>query len=137
MSRHYVPVARRAGHRCEYCLAPEAAANQPFQVEHIEPFGRGGTDDTENLALSCGSCNTFKSDKTDAFDPLQKDVVRLFNPRQDRWEIHFKIGRDGELVGQTATGRATIGLLRMNSVSQRIARRHWIRLGLYHAPPPR
>jgi hypothetical protein len=32
---HYQQVARRANHRCEYCHAPEAVFNFPFEVEHI------------------------------------------------------------------------------------------------------
>jgi len=35
MNRHYAGVAERAGHRCEYCHAPEAIFNLPFEVEHI------------------------------------------------------------------------------------------------------
>jgi hypothetical protein len=52
MNPHYSRAAERAGHRCEYCQAPEAIFNFPFEVEHILPPGRGGTDDESNLALS-------------------------------------------------------------------------------------
>ena len=37
MNPRYAPVAERAGHRCEYCRAPEAIFNFPFEVEHIVP----------------------------------------------------------------------------------------------------
>ncbi len=37
----------------------------------------------------------------------------------------------GELIGLTAIGRATLAALRMNSESQRAARRVWPRLGLF------
>ena len=37
MNDWYPLVAERAGHRCEYCLAPEAVFNFPFEVEHIFP----------------------------------------------------------------------------------------------------
>jgi len=30
MNPHYARVAQRAGHRCEYCRAPEAVFNFPF-----------------------------------------------------------------------------------------------------------
>lgn len=33
MNLHYTLVGRRAGHRCEYCHAPEAVFNFPFEVE--------------------------------------------------------------------------------------------------------
>jgi hypothetical protein len=32
MNPHYEVVALRAGHRCEYCHAPEAVFNFPFEV---------------------------------------------------------------------------------------------------------
>ena len=37
MNPQYAEVARRAGHRCEYCHAPEVIFNFPFEVEHILP----------------------------------------------------------------------------------------------------
>src|SRR5262249_45421276 len=49
----YPSIAGRAGHRCEYCRAPEAIFNFPFEVEHIIPVSRGGSDDPSNLAPSC------------------------------------------------------------------------------------
>jgi hypothetical protein len=40
--------------------------------------------------------------------------VRVFHPRQDDWDTHFE--RRGPLVlGRTETGRATVGLLKMNA----------------------
>ena len=38
MNPHYPEVALRAGHRCEYCYAPEAVFNLPLEVEHIVPL---------------------------------------------------------------------------------------------------
>jgi 5-methylcytosine-specific restriction endonuclease McrA len=57
MNRHYAAVAERARHRCEYCGAPEAVFNVPFEVEHIRPLVHGGSHVHDNLALSCRSCN--------------------------------------------------------------------------------
>jgi hypothetical protein len=58
--------------------------------------------------------------------------VRLFNPRQDRWEEHFQVDPDtGEIRGLTPVGYATVARLRMNSPAQQEARRLWIRLGLF------
>ncbi len=69
MNPHYSRVAERAGHRCEYCRAPEAIFNFAFEVEHIVPPSRGGTDDDSNRALSCRCCNVFKSDYLDGAIP--------------------------------------------------------------------
>jgi hypothetical protein len=127
-------VAERAAHRCEYCQAPEAIFNFPFEVEHIVPPGRGGTDDETNQALSCRSCNVFKTDYTEGIDPETGRLVPLFNPRQDRWVEHFRLDQTGAtLHGLTAIGRATISRLQMNGPAQLGARRQWMQLRLFPA----
>ena len=65
MNPRYALVAARAGHRCEYCQAPEAIFNFPFEVEHVVPPGKAGPDTEDNWALACRSCNLFKSDGLD------------------------------------------------------------------------
>lgn len=53
--------------------------------------------------------------------------VRLFDPRGDRWEDHFRADLDrAEIVGVTAIGRVTVELLAMNSPPQVSARSVWI-----------
>lgn len=69
MNRHYSAVALRAGHRCEYCRAPEAVFNFPFEVEHVVPVSRGGDDEETNWALACRACNLHKSAHVMAVDP--------------------------------------------------------------------
>ena len=83
MNPNYPVVAERAGHRCEYCHAPEAVFNIPFEVEHITPLTKDGSDEASNWALACRSCNLNKSNHTDGFDPVTQKRVRLFHPRQD------------------------------------------------------
>jgi hypothetical protein len=132
MNPYYVPVAQRAGHRCEYCRAPEVIFNFPFEVEHIIPPGKGGTGAQSNLALSCRSCNLFKADQTEAVDPETAKTVPLFNPRLERWGEHFALDKaTAMLVGLTSVGRASIHFLRMNRVTQLAARAQWMRLRLY------
>ena len=132
MNRRYAVVAERAGHRCEYCHAPEAIFNLPFEVEHIAPTSRGGPDDESNLALACRACNLFKSDQETGIDEATRVVVRLFHPRRDLWDEHFRVeSEDGALHGLTPLGRVTVACLRMNRAVQREARRSWMRLKLY------
>lgn len=132
MNPHYPNVARRAGHRCEYCHAPEAVFNFPFEVEHIRPTSRGGKDDETNLCLACRACNLRKSDRLVAFDELSGEEVPLFHPRQQRWDEHFRIDvESGELQGRTPTGRATIAGLDLNHPLQLLARQLWVRLRLF------
>ena len=89
MNLHYPLVARRAAHRCEYCHAPEVVFNLPFEVEHIQPQSQGGTNEQDNLALVCRSCNLFKSAHVSGFDDVTQATARLFNPRSDEWPDHF------------------------------------------------
>jgi 5-methylcytosine-specific restriction endonuclease McrA len=59
MSRPYIPVDvdRRvraaAGNRCGYCLSPQRLIMASLEVEHILPVARGGSDEEDNLWLSC------------------------------------------------------------------------------------
>jgi hypothetical protein len=131
MNRRYAEVAVRANHRCEYCQAPEAVFNLPFEVEHVLPLGSGGGHEFDNLALACRSCNVFKSNFTEAVDPGTNQTVSLFSPRCDPWDTHFKSLQSGEIVGLTPIGRATIDLLRLNTAVQISARLSWMRLGMY------
>jgi hypothetical protein len=132
MNRHYAAVAEHAGHRCEYCHAPEVIFNLPFEVEHIVPTSRDGPEDESNLALACRACNLYKSDQQSGVDEPTGKVVPLFHPRHDRWEEHFRVDpEDGSIQGLTPIGRVTVACLRMNRDVQREARRSWMRLELY------
>lgn len=133
MNPHYPQVATRAGYRCEYCHAPQAVFNVPFEVEHINPLAKGGHQDDSNRALACRSCNLNKSDRIDAVDPATTQRVRLFNPREDNWQDHFVFEPTStmQLQSKTPIGRATIEQLRMNSDLQLAARSQWLELGLF------
>ena len=132
MNPRYGTVADRALHRCEYCRAPEFLFNLPFEVEHVIPVSQGGQDDDSNLALACRSCNVHKGWSTTGVDPATGEVVRLFNPRVDRWSEHFCAeGATRRIDGISPVGRATVDRLRLNGGSQLLARKEWIRLGAY------
>lgn len=88
---------------------------EPFNVEHIIPVAHGGKTEERNLAWACAGCNYYKHDKVTGIDPLTGRVVRLFNPRRQRWPDHFAWDVDTTLMlGLTAVGRATIKTLRLN-----------------------
>ena len=132
MNPNYTDVANRANYRCEYCLAPERAFGFRFEIEHIQPRSRSGTDDVLNLALACRACNLRKGDAVTAPDAETQCDVRLFHPRQDRWNDHFRFeSRTYAIVGTTPIGRATIVRLGLNDAQRLIARRIWRRLQLY------
>jgi hypothetical protein len=132
MNPFYAAVAERANYRCEYCRAPEEAFNFPFEVEHIAPVSRGGSDDLDNLALSCRACNSYKSFFEVGHDNETQTQTSLFDPRRNVWEEHFQLNIEtAEIVGITVTGRATIRCLQMNLSRQRAARLRWMQFGLF------
>lgn len=132
MNQYYSEVAARANHHCEYCQAPELVFNFPFEVEHIIPISKQGSNETSNLALACRSCNLRKGSSISVISPNLNIEIRLFNPRNDHWHQHFLADPDSGVVnGITDIGKATVEKLFMNSASQLSARKLWIRLGLF------
>jgi HNH endonuclease len=126
----YEQVAERARHRCEYCLAPEELSNKEFQVEHISPRVRGGSEDLNNLALACIRCNLSKAAAQIAPDRESMQEITLFNPRTDDWSACFSFvlqpANERALIeGNNAVGRATVRRLRMNTVHAAGARWRW------------
>jgi hypothetical protein len=112
--------------------APEFVFNFPFEVEHILPQARGGSDDLNNLALACHACNLFKSDFETGQDEESQAEAALFHPRSDVWEQHFGVDVErAAIFGITPVGRATLARLQMNRPQQITARRRWIQLGLF------
>ena len=45
---------------CVYCGDKDG----PFEIDHVEPYVRGGQHSISNFALSCGPCNRAKGTKT-------------------------------------------------------------------------
>lgn len=105
-----------------------------MEIEHILPRARGGTNDEDNLWLSCSLCNTFKGVHTHGLDPATGRSVPLFNPRRQRWDDHFAWGDGGlRIVGLSECGRATTLVLRLNNTIAIAVRRAWIAAG-WHPP---
>jgi len=108
-------VRQRASRRCEYCHLPDFTMEpQDFHVEHVIARKHGGKDDMENLAWSCIFCNLYKGPNLASFDPDTGELTRLFHPRRDRWDEHFRL-EGARICGLTAVGRTSIWLLEMNS----------------------
>lgn len=132
MNPYYTAIAQRANHRCEYCKAPEVVFNFPFEVEHIIPVSRQGSNDEANLALACRSCNLRKGNRINGFSSRSNIEARFFHPREDQWGDHFQINvASGEVIGVTPIGEVTVEYLEMNSPAQVVARQLWIRLNLF------
>ena len=107
-------VRQRASDRCEYCLLPQAHSELTHHMEHIVAKQHGGTDDVENLALACHRCNLRKGPNLTGIDPVTGVVTRLFHPRLNSWDEHFRWREETIIEGTTETGRATVQLLALN-----------------------
>ncbi len=115
-------LADRAGGRCEYCKMPNRARPISFQIEHILPRSHGGNSGLENLAYACAACNWNKGTNLAGLDPKTMELTRLFDPRHQNWDDHFRLNM-GRIDGLTPIGRATVEVLKMNTdmrVEQRL-----------------
>jgi hypothetical protein len=127
-------VRERARGCCEYCRIEETSTGHEFTLDHVTPESRGGPTTPENLAYACIGCNVRKSNKTVAPDPIDGEIVPLFNPRVQRWREHFCWSADAKLVlGLTPTGRATAVALSLNRPSLLAYRTLMVRNGIH--PP--
>jgi hypothetical protein len=62
-------------------------------------------------------------------DPETRLIVRLFNPRTDRWSDHFEWA-GARLIGRTPLGRATVRTLFMNDPFEIAARQGLLEEGV-------
>ena len=125
-------VARRAKHRCEYCLIHEDDVGFRHQIDHIVSRKHGGSSDFDNMAYACVHCNRRKGSDIASIDARTGDAVRLFHPRRDRWSDHFRLGV-GVIEPLTDIGIATARLLGLNEFERTAERRLLQSLGSY--PP--
>ena len=91
-------------------------------------------DDIGNLAFACVLCNRHKeTDIASIFLPTG-ELVRLFNPRQDRWSDHFRI--DGaRILPLTKLGEATARILGFNFSERILERQALLFSGRYPGRP--
>lgn len=119
-------VTVRAAGRCEYCHAPQVLIGQAFHIDHIIPRFVGGQTQAENLCFAWSHCNIAKGGRTMAADPLTGKRVKLFNPRTDVWDEHFRWSQNWKRIkGRTPIGRASVIALDMNAKLLQQARPFW------------
>jgi 5-methylcytosine-specific restriction endonuclease McrA len=115
------------GYRCAYCHQ-EATATNPWEIDHIDPTTRGGSDRASNLALSCHDCNQAKGNRT-AQEFGHPEVQALAKaPLRDaaavnstRRALHQRLLAFG-LPVETASG----GRTKWNRVQRRLPKTHWL-----------
>ncbi len=103
-------VRARAEYACEYCGVTETDSAGLLTVDHYHPLTHGGADDPSNLLYCCFRCNLYKSD----YWPTDTATVPLWNPRQERREVHFVLLADGLLYPITDVGQVSLSTLRLN-----------------------
>jgi hypothetical protein len=120
-------IRHQSKNRCGYCQTPQYLVPFKLEIEHIFPQALGGKTVEENLWLACRECNAHKATKIKALDQITEKIVKLFNPRKQNWNEHFKFSEDlSEIIGKTPCGRATVNALQMNNIYQTTARFAWI-----------
>ncbi len=102
------------------------------EVDHIISLKHGGLTELPNLALSCARCNRAKGTDIGSVHPDSGEFVRLFNPRRDRWDEHFRFD-SARIIGLTTIGQVTVNVLQFNQgerLLERMLLRQVGRLGI-------
>ncbi len=123
-------VVARAQEKCEYCLLSQQFSSYTHEVDHVIATKHGGQTIDTNLSLSCLPCNRYKGSDIATFDPESRVLVLLFNPCQQVWAEHFEL-ENAQIMGKTATGRATVFLLKFNLRDRILQRQMLISQRLY------
>lgn len=116
--------------KCAYC----SVENVPFEIEHIQPKSKGGSDRVSNLAIACHDCNQskgnqdvrdFLSGKPDLLNRILKQVK---SPLKDaaavnstRWAL-FRALKETGLPVSTGTG----GQTKFNRTRLNLPKTHWV-----------
>jgi HNH endonuclease len=103
----------RAGFRREYCLFHEDDCTYPHEIDHIISRKHRGETEEDNLAWACFVCNRLKGSDIASIDLETGKLARLFHPRNDRWNKHFRL-EGPRIVPLTNIGRVTEHLLQLN-----------------------
>ena len=122
----------RAHDICEYCRLPQWCTALPHEIDHIRAQKHHGLTTLQNTCWACAYCNNSKGPNASGYDNHTGRLVRLFNPRRDRWTDHFA-WRGPQLIGKTPVARATIDVLGINGQERVEHRRMLIKLGVF--PP--
>jgi hypothetical protein len=105
------------------------------EVDHIISEKHGGPTSADNLASACLVCNRNKGSDIASIIPETGELVRLFNPRIDRWWDHFRLDPGSlMIVSLTPIGEATSRILGLNDSARLLEREALKRAGRYPTP---
>lgn len=123
-------VRERAQGRCEYCGVSDEYVYLPHEPDHIIAEKHGGATTEENLGWACFLCNRHKGSDISSIDPDSGHLVPLYNPRKQHWKRHFRL--NGPIIEPlTASGRATVFVLQLNSQKRLADRLNLMATGRY------
>jgi 5-methylcytosine-specific restriction endonuclease McrA len=118
------------GRTCAYC----GKEHVPFQIEHIVPRAKGGSDRISNLTLSCEKCNTAKGTQDIAVflkkkpEVLKRILAQAKAPLKDaaavnatRWKL-FECLKGVGLPVECGSG----GMTKFNRVTRDLEKAHWV-----------
>ena len=123
-------VALRADYRCEYCRIHKDDLFFTYQIDHIISLKHDGLTEINNLAFACSLCNQNKGPNLGTYLLGSKRLIRLFNPRIDKWTHHFEV-ESGEILPKTRIAAATIKVLDLNNIDRVILRQGLMEIGRY------
>lgn len=119
---------------CAYC----GTTDVPFQVEHIVPRARGGTNRVSNLTLACAPCNTAKGTQTAAEFGHLDVQAQARRPLKDaaavnttRWTLYRRLQTLG-LPVEVGTG----GRTKWNRRARGLPKAHWMDAACVGASTP-
>ena len=88
----------RANGCCEYCLIHQSLSVATHQIDHVIAEKHGGETETENLAVSCITCNLRKASDIASLDPETGDLclssthANKPGQRNFAWMVHALSG---------------------------------------------
>ena len=118
------------GRECAYC----GAENTPYEIDHIHPRSKGGSNRVSNLTLACHECNQKKGNLLisefleNQPDKLRRILAQAKAPLRDaaavnstRWALYQRLKATG-LPVETGSG----GRTKYNRSLQNYPKAHWI-----------
>jgi 5-methylcytosine-specific restriction endonuclease McrA len=116
--------------KCAYC----SVENVPFEIEHIQPRSKGGSDRVSNLALACNPCNQAKGNQdiqdflSGKPDLLNRILKQTKSPLKDaavvnstRWALFNALKPTGLPVSNGTGGQTKFNRTRLN-----LSKAHWL-----------
>jgi hypothetical protein len=87
------------------------------------------------MHYDCSFCNRAKGTDIASLVPGTDRLVRLFNPRLDRWEQHFRVNSESSAIEPLSdSAAATAQLLGMNQLERILERQSLIQIGHFAIP---